>query len=188
MSICRRCGELCPPSNGPRAREFCSARCKNKFHKHGRQKTPQKTPLSASSRKRVAREHDSSCVCPSTEAEGRPRREPAGGSEGSRGWAADPQPNLRGEDGTAWREPAAPSRGAAAVLRSEPPKAASQGTSTPVSSAVRIVGSGYGALAALADGGVNGFWNKPVRLHVEHGSGNISMHIPFRVLLIGRLL
>lgn len=47
---------------------------------------------------------------------------------------------------------------------------------------------GYGSFAALVDGGVNGFWNKPVKLHVSHGAGNITMNMPFRVLLIGHLV
>ncbi len=47
--------------------------------------------------------------------------------------------------------------------------------------------AGYGAVAALA-GGSAGFWDKPVSLHVDHGGGNVTMKIPFRVQLLGRLL
>jgi len=43
--------------------------------------------------------------------------------------------------------------------------------------------------AALAAGSaVEGFWNKPVTMHVEHGASNVTMKIPFRVYIVGRFL
>lgn len=43
--------------------------------------------------------------------------------------------------------------------------------------------------AALAPGvAPQGFWNKPVTVHVEHGAGNINMHVPFRAIIVGRFL
>jgi hypothetical protein len=42
--------------------------------------------------------------------------------------------------------------------------------------------------ALQAGSSAEGFWNKPVTLHVEHGAANIHMNIPFRAIIVGRFL
>jgi hypothetical protein len=45
------------------------------------------------------------------------------------------------------------------------------------------------SFAALhAGSAVEGFWNKPVTFHVEHGAPNVHMNIPFRAFIVGRFL